>query len=116
MEFERNVVSRRFIISWMRGEFNWFGMWDSGEVMQKFHEAENDLTSAAWLLNRDELFVGTLDGRILLINTDTGEESELFSGHFGPVSSLALSIDGKYLASSSHDGSILIWDVTKFLD
>jgi hypothetical protein len=39
-----------------------------------------------------------------------GKELGRFAGHAGQVSALAFSPDGKRLASSSHDGTALVWD------
>jgi WD40 repeat protein len=44
-------------------------------------------------------------------NYQTGEQLFLLKGHYSTVYSTLFSPDGSYLASSSQDGSIRIWDV-----
>ncbi len=44
----------------------------------------------------------------------TGQNIHTFWGHTTDVQDLAFSPDGKYLASSSYDGTILLWDMKPF--
>lgn len=46
----------------------------------------------------------------------TGEEITTFWGHPTDVQSLAFSPDNTILASGSHDGTILLWDIKPFVD
>jgi WD40 repeat protein len=41
----------------------------------------------------------------------TGKELKLFKGHTGPVLSLAISRDGRFLVSGSADNSMVLWQV-----
>jgi WD40 repeat protein len=43
----------------------------------------------------------------------SGKELKQFRGHGGPVLSLALSADGRYLVSGSADNTMRLWQVTK---
>ena len=53
---------------------------------------------------------------IRLWEVATGEEITTFFGHPTDVQSLAFSPDNTLLASGSHDGTILLWDVKPFMD
>jgi hypothetical protein len=44
-------------------------------------------------------------------NYQTGEQLFLLEGHYATVNSTLFSPDGHYLASSSRDGSIRVWDI-----
>ena len=52
---------------------------------------------------------------IRLWEVATGEEITTFWGHPTDVQSLAFSPDNMLLASGSHDGTILLWDVEPFI-
>jgi WD40 repeat protein len=43
------------------------------------------------------------------VETQIGKPLE---GHTGPVSSVACSVDGKYIISGSFDKSIILWDAS----
>lgn len=53
---------------------------------------------------------------IRLWNVATGENIHTFWGHPTDIQTLAFSPDGTILASGSFDGTILLWDVTPYLD
>jgi WD40 repeat protein len=52
------------------------------------------------------------DSAITLTNMDSGEEITNFIGHISPIIAACFSRDGKYLATSSRDNSVIIWDVS----
>ena len=71
----------------------------------------NGLNLATGLYRRD----GMVNIPIMVWNTMTGENIATFSGHLTDIISLAFSQDGTLLASSSGDGTILIWDMKPYL-
>lgn len=52
---------------------------------------------------------------ICLWEVETGKHLTTFWGHPTDVQALAFSPDNKLLASGSHDGTILLWDLTPYL-
>jgi len=56
--------------------------------------------------------VASQDKNVYVIDLQTGKDAGLLRGHTGPVFSLALSRDGKLLASGSGDGTVKFWDLS----
>ncbi|MGY1702962.1 toll/interleukin-1 receptor domain-containing protein [Geodermatophilus sp. SYSU D00697] len=54
---------------------------------------------------------GVRSGDITLWDIETGNRTAVLTGHDDLVSGLAFTPDGTMLVSSSHDGSIFLWDV-----
>jgi WD40 repeat protein len=61
----------------------------------------------------DDQLLASSDGQVLhLWETATGKEIRTFRGHRGDIDFLAFSRDGRRLASTSSDSTVLIWDTT----
>ena len=51
------------------------------------------------------------DASVTLFNFSTGKESAIFTGHQDTVINATFSSDGKYLATTSRDHTMILWDV-----
>jgi len=54
--------------------------------------------------------LGSSQGAIYLWDLKSGQQSQILRGHTGRISSITFSEDGKYMASSSYDGSVRLWN------
>jgi WD40 repeat protein len=54
---------------------------------------------------------GSEDGDIIILDAVAGNQTAIFSGHTGKVSSLVFLSDGKSLVSGSYDKSVRLWDM-----
>ena len=53
-----------------------------------------------------------LDGRILVWRVfDEDAQTVALKGHLGNITSIVSLEDGRLIASSAHDGNIILWDV-----
>ena len=59
---------------------------------------------------------GCSDKTIDLWDITTGKQLKAAPGHEGPVFTLALTKNGKTLASASEDGTVRLWDVAPWAD
>jgi len=66
-----------------------------------------------WALTclKDTVVVGLGSGSIIILNSITGIQMAIFSGHTGYVASLVFSLDGRSLVSDSGDNTIKLWDM-----
>ncbi len=98
-----------------------FGVWDlvTGRRMRDFRgvrapdEERQGGTSLAFLPDGKTL-AATLDGdeTVQIWDIATGQLRRRLQGHAGEVNAVTLSPDGKTLASSSDDGTTLLWEVS----
>lgn len=102
----------------------WIGLLESGEVI-RFENAPNSAVDTVMANTQDkantltvspngnELAIGTTSGKVSLWNIETRQFSQLLTGHSALISQIRYSSDGKWLATSSFDGKVLLWDRRK---
>jgi WD40 repeat protein len=72
---------------------------------------ETQVTSAAFAADATALAVGGADGRIRIIDAIDRSTRTTLSGHTAGVYPIAISPDGRTLASRSQDHTLRIWDI-----
>jgi WD40 repeat protein len=81
---------------------------------------ERTLSAHSWTVSSltfgstTSLFSGSWDHTIKIWDIATGEETTILRGHTDSVMAIALDESGKVLASSSHDQTIRLWEMTQF--
>ena len=68
--------------------------------------------TVAYSSNGKTLMSASTDKSICLWDVDTGERTDIFMGHTGPLVDVAYSPNGRTLASASVDGTVLLWELT----
>jgi WD40 repeat protein len=56
-----------------------------------------------------------VDGTVCLGEVASGKERLRIRGHEGPITNVAFTKDGRFLISSSRDGTALVWDLPRLL-
>jgi RNA polymerase sigma factor (sigma-70 family) len=81
---------------------------NKGQLKWSMRTAECAPATLRFSPDGQRLAVGTT--RVLLMDTRTGEQKAVFTGHRGAVTALSFRPDGRLLASGSTDSTILVWD------
>ncbi len=76
------------------------------EQVMRFHD--NAVNAVAWLKDGRVVTAGA-DAHIAIWTQGKLEPDKVLDGHTGPIASLAVSGDGKWLASASWDHSVRLW-------
>ena len=66
--------------------------------------------SVAYSPDGARLAIGSADGTVTVVDTDTGQELLNFAEHTGPIWRITFSPDGKRLATASDDKTAKVWD------
>lgn len=91
----------------------------SGEVIiwntsqeQPLHTIKGDTWAAGYSPDGNLLMLGSDNGTVILLNTDTYQPAQTFQAHTEGISSAAFSPHGDMLALGLFDGTIILWDIT----
>jgi cytochrome c len=76
------------------------------EQVMRFHD--NAVNAVTWLTDGRIVTAGA-DAHIAIWTPGKPDPDAVFDGHTGPIASLAVSPDGKWLASASWDHSVRLW-------
>ncbi len=90
-------------------------VWDlaAKKIGKEFQAVRLERDNVALVLGGEQLaWSGKRSMTVELLHLSTGKQRELV-GHHDEVLCLAGSPDGKVLASASHDGAIILWDVDR---
>ncbi len=88
-------------------------IWDSekGQLKQVFRDiTKSEISCVKFNYRKRKLFIGDIDGRVLLINILNGVQMKYFKKHNDYVSSMAYYSEGKKFISGSWVGKIKIHD------
>ena len=86
---------------------------DTGELLLTFPEQSNRVKSIAFSPDGQTIASGTF-GTIYMSDLATGKHIATLTGHADRVQSIAFSPDGKMLVSGGNEGTVMLWDLTRF--
>jgi cytochrome c len=79
---------------------------NAAEQVLRFHESA---VNAAAIIDGERHVTGGEDGKIAIWRSGNPLPERTFEGHTAPIVSLAISPDGKWLASASWDRTVRVW-------
>ena len=96
------------------GSYRTIKLWETG-TWEPIGVLEGGRT-AAFSFSRDgRILASGTRHSVILWDVETQEQITNLSGHTGLVHSLAFSDDGGVLASGASDGTVLLWDISRYI-
>ncbi|OAF70158.1 hypothetical protein A3Q56_02096 [Intoshia linei] len=90
---------------------NVWGM-DFGDCRRSIVAHEDSVMVCRFVGKTTRFFSAGRDNIVKQWDADTFECIQIFKGHFGPVWSIDVDLSGKWVVSTSHDGSLHVWNET----
>jgi len=87
-------------------------LWEanSGRLVRSFEGHEKDVNNVLWLPNSNNFILSSsLDHTIRIWNISTGRQTSILEGHTAEIIRIAVSFDGRLLASTSKDNTMIFW-------
>ena len=75
----------------------------------------NEITAIALSLDRKHVFIADGDGLLYVLDSDTLEPRFSLGWHITPIRSLAISADGRTLATGGGEGGVKLWPIDRIL-
>jgi len=85
---------------------------DFGDCHRSIFAHEDNIMGLHFVANTHLFFSCAKDGKVKQWDADNFENVVTLKGHHGEIWTLAVSGDGKYVASAGHDRSIRLWERT----
>ncbi|PSB33706.1 WD40 repeat domain-containing protein [Stenomitos frigidus] len=92
-----------------------FQLWDllSKKHQRTFKKEHNgSITAVAFIPNENRVISASYDLTLKVWNLENGKVEQTLQGHFQPVSSVVIMLDGKRAISSSRDRTLRVWDLS----
>ena len=87
----------------------------SSPAFRAIGNQSNEITAIALSLDRKHLFVADGDGLLYVLDSDTLEPRFSLGWHITPIRSLAISADGRTLATGGGEGGVKLWPIDRIL-
>ena len=89
---------------------------DSGQAarllpQRTFTAHKRDTSAILWVAEQDLIVTGSEEGEIKTWKLNGSEDALPLEGHRARINELAISPNGKTIASASHDGTVRTWDL-----
>lgn len=84
----------------------------TGQLERPVHRHGWGINVMKWLPGQQQILFGTINGDVQIFDLKTNAISKILIPHERPALALAVSGNGKYLASGGGDGIIRVWDTS----
>ena len=106
-----NKKGDKFITASSNGEIK---IWDRLTMKSEtIMNVDDMITCLDWNKRVNYLALGTIHGRVIVVNLDTFEIYTEFRVHRGPVESVKWSKDGVKLSSCGSDGKLVVYQIVR---